>query len=61
LGQFYPDYMFLFHAAPRIHVGKVLGIVRLLLEASAVAPRYVRLGLGFLLLYLAVLIGMAVR
>jgi hypothetical protein len=52
--------MFLFRAAQGIHVGKVMGVVRLLLEASAVAPRYVRLGLGLLLLYLAILIVMAV-
>jgi hypothetical protein len=53
--------MFLFRAAQGIHVGKVMGVVCLLLEASAVAPRYVRLGLGLLLLYLAILIVMAVR
>jgi hypothetical protein len=38
-------------------VGKGKNFVRMLLEASAVAPRYVRLGLGLLLLYLALLVG----
>jgi len=38
-------------------VVKRKGFVRLLLDASAVAPRYVRVGLGLLLLYLALLVG----
>jgi len=38
-----------------------MGIVRLLLEASSFAPRYVRVGLGLLLLYLALLVGIAAR
>ena len=42
-------------------MGRVMGVLRMLLEASAVAPRYIRLGLRLLLLYLAILIGIAVR
>jgi len=38
-------------------MGKWKGFVRMMLEASAVAPRYVRVGLGLLLLYLALLVG----
>ncbi|MFH2111713.1 MAG: hypothetical protein ABIJ47_10700 [Candidatus Bathyarchaeota archaeon] len=38
-------------------MGKGKSVFRLLLEASAVAPRYVRVGLGLLLLYLVILVG----
>ena len=41
----------------QLAVGKGRRVVRLLLEASAMAPRYVRLGLGLLLLYLVILVG----
>jgi len=38
-------------------MGRGRELVRVLLEASAVAPRYVRLGLWLLLLYLVILVG----
>jgi len=41
----------------QLAVGKGRGVVRLLLEASTVAPLYVRVGLGPLLLYLVILVG----